>query len=294
MSPNNPLESSGLLGDVKAKLGSAQIRALVDTYYSSTTEEKKKAARNELIAGLALLVDNEYEYFTSRMLSTRAFTNTALDTTAAGLALSATVVTSAGTAQLLSAIGAGVLGLRLSIDKEFFYEQSSPILVAQMNLDRAAAYATLKSGLDAPTTSYPLAVAAKDLSTYYQVGTLANAFAEMSKRVGANSTESLVAIPRLTVKVSDPGPPKEIEVTFTNKELAGRNVNVHLVGYSTTDGAPQNVVFRKTLVLLVGTDGAASARTRLATPGAAAGAAPVVLRVDLTAPTSTSLIYEPQ
>ena len=290
LAPDNPIEESGILDVFRDKMADNGLVELVNRYYASVDDGEKQSLRNELVAGLTLLIDNEYEYFASRMLGVRAFVNTGLDTASGGLAIASTLVSHVETGKLLAGIGAGLLGLRLSVDKEFFYEQSSPILVAQMEHDRAAAFAKLKEGLSKLPASYPMAVAIRDVGLYYQSGTLVHAFAELSKRVNSGSASpGLNASPRLNVKsiASD-----EIEVRFENPAIAGRNLNVDVVGYEDEEG--KVFKFRKTLVGLAGSDGVVTLKFKL--PAGAAGSAAAggtVKRIEVSAPTSTPLVFFP-
>ncbi|MGK0157866.1 MAG: hypothetical protein ACI9SE_004849 [Neolewinella sp.] len=286
--PNNPIEDSGLMEQVREQCSSGQISKLLKSYYKSgTAEADRQQVRNMLVSALVLQIDNEFEYFATRTLSTRAFTNTSLDTAAAGLAIASTIVGHTETAKLLSGIGAGVLGLRLSIDKEFFYEQSTPILIAQMQADRDEAYETIATGVAASTTDYPLTAAVRDMGKYYQAGTLFNAFAQLAKQVNKGSlTATSNPLPRLTVQDLSAAAVKKIKITFTNKDLPSRSINVSIIGYDAADGKTTN--FHKTLVLTTGADGTATQEVMLVPDN---GTNPVK-RVDVAAPTSTPLIFE--
>ncbi|MFT4843254.1 MAG: hypothetical protein ACJA0V_002786 [Planctomycetota bacterium] len=286
--PNNPIEDSGLMEQVREQCSSGQLSKLLKSYYKSgTAEADRQQVRNMLVSALVLQIDNEFEYFATRTLSTRAFTNTSLDTAAAGLAIASTIVGHTETAKLLSGIGAGVLGLRLSIDKEFFYEQSTPILIAQMQADRDEAYETIATGVAASTTDYPLTAAVRDMGKYYQAGTLFNAFAQLAKQVNKGSlTATSNPLPRLTVQDLSAAAVKKIKITFTNKDLPSRSINVSIIGYDAADGKTTN--FHKTLVLTTGADGTATQEVMLVPDNVTNP----VKRVDVAAPTSTPLIFE--
>lgn len=289
LAPNNPIEDSGLRAAFEEQMSAGRAKSLVASYYGCGDEARRCAIRNEIIAGIVLLIDNEFEYFATRTLSTRAFTNTTLDGTAAGLGLAATVVQHSQTSAVLSAIGAGVLGIKLSIDKEFFFEQSTPILVAQMNKDRQTSFEAMRNKLRSSSVEYPLAAAVRDLGSYYEAGTLTHAFAEVLHRVSESGAAATGDVPRLTVeqKAEDP---QKILVRFTNKDLVGRNVNVTVVGYTKENGDAKDVVVRHSFAPLVGADGEAVVDVDfVALQGAAEKA--VVKQAVLTAPTSSQLVY---
>ncbi len=289
LSPNNPIQSSGILDEFESQATSGGFRELMTVYYESSDEVEKRASRDRIINGLTLLIDNEYEYFATRMLSVRAFTNTGLDTTAAGLSIAATLVPHTATSSLLSGLSAGVLGVRLSVDKEFFYEQSSPILVAQMNQDRETAYRSLSTGLSQDTTKYPLARAARDLGSYYQAGTLVNAFAQLSQRVSGSSTApGLAAVPRLAVTRSEENDKLAFEVEFHNAALVGRDINIQAVAYGAASGGrPAPILENRMVGVKLDAEGKGTAAFEIAPAGGV-----TVERVEFTAPTSTAYVYE--
>jgi hypothetical protein len=262
---------------------------LLATYYAAKDESARRAARDELIDGLVLMIDNEFEYFANRTLSTRAFTNTTLDATAAGLGLSASIVQHSPTAQLLSALGAGVLGLRLSIDKEFFFEQSTPILVAQMKKDRATAYGPIRTGEASSTIEYTLGMAIRDLGAYYQAGTLVHAFGQVLEKVQSSEAMPTKEEPRIAVTQVE-AQEQTVRIQFTNATLKGRNVNIRVVGFDAADGGGAKEVLRRDSAPRVGEDGTAEVTLNL-TEHQVTSAPVHVARLVITAPTSSPLTY---
>lgn len=289
--PNNPIESSGLIDQVTAHLKQHALPSLVQQYNRAKTSDEaaRRRARNQVIDGLILLIDNEYEYFATRMLGMRAGINTTLDTTAAGLALAATIVDHGDTSDLLSGIGAGMLGLRTTIDKEFYYDQSTPILFAQMNKDRERQFEKIQAGVAKDTSQYSMTSAIRDLGMYYQAGTLFNAFAELSKSVNSGPTSaSTNAVPRMTAKVTGTGAGRELEVSFTNKSLQGRTINLRAIGYE--DEAGTKFAWSQLSTVTLGEDGKATAKFSITF--AKEGEGKTATRIDLTAPTSTPLVFK--
>lgn len=195
-----------------------QIKELEDTfekpgmivrYYAMTnvTEAEKKSGRNEIIAGRIALIDLNYNQFIAKFSVTKENLDFGSDITELGLNLATTAVGGAGTKTILGAVSAGVTGGKVSIDKNYFFEKTVPVLITSMNAQRKQALLPIIVGIGKSTDDYPLTQALSDLDTYYFAGTFVGALQAIqadagSKEVKAQANLDLVRTNKFVADIS--------------------------------------------------------------------------------------------
>jgi hypothetical protein len=179
------------------------VKTLVQKYSKpdaiSTDPEKLTAdQRNRVIEDLIFLIDVNYHQFEDDLYKGRASFDTVTDLLIIGLGAAGSLVDASGTQAILAAISGGIGGSRVSINKNFFREQSTNALISTM---RATRKAKLKMMLDAETLSlsdYPMSRVLLDITEYYNAGTIIGAFesivaeAGQKERTAANAIEKKV------------------------------------------------------------------------------------------------------
>lgn len=157
------------------------------TEYNFASENK--SARNQIINHRLVLMDLHYNRWVSNFASDKQTIDTVTDIIILGLNLGATAVGGAGTKTLLSAISGGVVGSKLAIDKNVYYEKTVSALVAAMNAQRKAALVPILEGMRKDAEEYPLGRGLADLDNYYRAGTFLGALQAIQADAGAKERE---------------------------------------------------------------------------------------------------------
>ena len=228
----NTLEYAG--GPAPAFNVDQDIQDLEDHYASATSLKayytgglETKARRDEFIVGRLTLYNLAYIKFIRQFYLSNAQLNSILDITNIGIGLTATLVEPVVTKSILAAIAAGLTGSRLSIEKNFFQEQTIQVLITQMNAQRTAALVPIQRGLGQSVEEYPLALAIVDLNTYYEAGTIQGAITGIQVSAGQLQATADQDLSRLREIKSEPDQSSAILKKwlfphFTSEDATGR------------------------------------------------------------------------
>jgi len=170
----------------------------LNTYKTATTPstanaDLAKQARNNIAYGLMTQIDVVYGNYYNRLFTAKNSTAVGFDALTLGLSSAASIATNAATKTIFSALGTGFTGLSLSVDKNFFAQQTFPVIGVAMQTRRDKIRTTIVSNLSLDTSTYPLLAAKRDLVAYLNAGTLASGLQELQEEAGsatANSTAS--------------------------------------------------------------------------------------------------------
>ncbi len=152
---------------------------LVEEYYGivkSDPPRTRQEIRNEILDIGMILVDQRFEVFREQFSSTKKGLDTGTDISVIALNSTAAVIVPSSTTQILAAIAAGLTGAKASIDKNYFYERSVPVLLNAMEAQRTTIRASLIEGISQPVEAYPLTAALGDLYRYQFAGSIDGAF----------------------------------------------------------------------------------------------------------------------
>jgi hypothetical protein len=158
----------------------------IQDYYDTTKTPvaERAAKRNQITGGRMTLMDLHYNRFLQRISFNRQTLDTVADLLELGVNLAIPLVGGAGTKDVLGVVSAGVTGTKLTIDKNFFYEKTVPVLVSEMNAQRKEARIPIVAGLGRSVAEYPLEQALIDLNSYYFAGTFIGALQSIQARAG--------------------------------------------------------------------------------------------------------------
>jgi len=163
-------------------------------YFAMDPGPERRAMRDRIITTLMFLIDQGYEQFTYDLYTSRAHTNVFMDMSVLGLTGAATVTGGESAKTLLAAIATLVEGSRLSIDKNLFFEQASPVLIATMTAVRESTALRINSRLSENNTlDYTLTMALSDVLAYYQAGTVPAAIAQLGVDASVRTNEVKIA-----------------------------------------------------------------------------------------------------
>jgi hypothetical protein len=146
--------------------------------------------RNGIIEDLIFLVDVNYYQFESELYVGRLSFDTATDIGIIGLGAAGTLVDSTGTQAILSAISGGIGGARVSINKNFFHEQSANALISTMRATRKSKLNFIRSAESLSLSDYPMTRALSDIIEYYNAGTIIGACENIISEAGRKEQEA--------------------------------------------------------------------------------------------------------
>jgi hypothetical protein len=189
-----------------------------------TSDPGKKELRNRYLVSSMLLIDAEYDRFVIRQGAVRKGGDTFAQTTAATLAAASAAFSPEVTKTALSLIAASVIAANTAINKNYFYEQTFPMLLKQMEADRTEALLSILRNHVKTDAEYPLIAAHRDLRALYGAGTFENAFARLDQAASRNKEQAdeasknyVTASPSLSIQrwLSDPKLTKETRAERT-------------------------------------------------------------------------------
>jgi len=174
-------------------------------YSMANNDQDRKRIRNEIINGRIAAIDINFSLFQEKLHEEGVGLNIGSDAIVLGLG-AAGALASGGTSQVLSATSAAVTGLKGSIDKKVFFEQTMPALFAQMIAKRKAVLVNIRNGLHQNPSLYPLQQGMSDLEEYRYAGTIPGAISSVVENAGAQSadaSEQLAEIVKTGFEVTD-------------------------------------------------------------------------------------------
>lgn len=178
---------------------SERVKALIEKYSKPDaipidSDKLTVDQRNQTVDDIIFLIDRNYHQFENELYRGRAIFDTATDLAIIGLGAAGALVDATGTKAILAAISGGIGGARVSINKNFFLEQSTNALISTM---RASRKANLKLMMDAKVLSvrdYPMSRALADIAEYYNSGTIVGALESIVAEAGQKEQTSSKAI----------------------------------------------------------------------------------------------------
>jgi hypothetical protein len=148
-----------------------------------------EGCRNTIVAARTYGIDIQFSAFEEDLFRQAreagfAATMTILGLTAAGAAAGG------GTAQVLSAIAAGITGSRAAFEREVLAERTVLAIHTSMRANRMIVLARIRQGLRQTLAEYPLAAGLTDVEDYYFQGTVLGALIGITIAVGVKAEEA--------------------------------------------------------------------------------------------------------
>ena len=151
---------------------------------------KAKVIRNELIEDVLPYVDGAYIDFITDLQAGRDRTNFVADLVELGTSAAVGITNGERPLQILGVALTAFRGGRRSADLNFYREQTTPVLIAKMDGNRARVRATILTREKDGVADYPIGAAISDIVDYYNAGTLVRAFTELSKDTALQTRQS--------------------------------------------------------------------------------------------------------
>lgn len=150
--------------------------------------------RNQIVEDLIYLINVNYTKFEGELSLSRASFDTSADLAIIGLGAAGSLISVTSTQALLAAISGGISGARVSINKNFFYEQSTTGLVSTMRASRKKKLELIRNAKALPLADYPMSQALGDTTDYYNAGTIVGALQTIIKEAGEKEKTADIAI----------------------------------------------------------------------------------------------------
>lgn len=248
-----PLIKHAVYSDKSNYTPPADYTADKKSYADAVASGKEPAAeqyRNQIAYGLRKIIDGQYGEFRARLLSGQGAIGVAGDAASLGLTAAATIAHLAATKGIYAALATAVTGLNLSIDKNYFQQQSYTAIAAAMDAARGEIWQQISSGLTKNITAYPLNAVEADLVQYLYAGSLPGGFAEIQKKVGAASNTQPPAAGGTGASAFKVSPPSlafaatKVGVTSASQTITAQNsgssttnISVSIIGTNSGDFA---------------------------------------------------------
>jgi hypothetical protein len=182
--PKPPLVISPPQGSYSASTYAADLAA-----YTAATGVDQFTIRNKMVYSIAAEIDYAfYDYETQLFLKEGNF-HVGADFVQLGLAAASTVSPAARTKTILSALLSGITGVDLSIDKNYFKQQTVQAITSSMEANRDKVKTTILQQMKLDITAYPFSAARADLIHYFFAGTLNAGLQQLTQTAAANAQD---------------------------------------------------------------------------------------------------------
>jgi len=149
-----------------------------------------KQAYRDLIVGIYMnAIDARYRQFTTNLSSESKRTGLGLDLAVIGLTGWASVAKHTIVNEI-SAVAGGFAGARGAIDKNLYFDQTLPALIAAMDAEHLKVGSEILRNLQRNATEYPLVVAIGDLNRYELAGSLNAAIQTVTSQASQKREEA--------------------------------------------------------------------------------------------------------
>jgi len=194
--PDQSVDDAQLIAELEKLFATG--KEITDYYDTTKTPVAQQTAkRNEIVNGRMILMDLHYNRFLQRISINKQTLDTVTDIIELGVNLAIPLVSGAGTKDILGVVSAGITGTKLTIDKNFFYERTVPVLITAMNAQRKVALFPILEGITKPLAQYSLEQALSDLNAYYFAGTFVGALQAIQADSGAKEIKAQDDIKKL-------------------------------------------------------------------------------------------------
>ncbi|MDD5170991.1 MAG: hypothetical protein PHN75_19395 [Syntrophales bacterium] len=165
--------------------------------------------RNKVIAGRMAMVDLQYLEWLRSINADKQLLDTASDAVTISVSLAASLTGGEMAKSVLSAIAAGVTGIKASVDKNYYYDKTISAMGATMNAQRKTVAVRILAGMNKSLEEYPFGQGLADLYEYYQAGTLLGAVSTIQAEAGVKEKIADDAIKDEQIRMLTKASPEE-------------------------------------------------------------------------------------
>lgn len=153
--------------------------------YNAARGADALALRNKMVFSLIAEIDYVFYDYETKLFLNEGRLNVGADFLEIGMAAAGTVTNGARGKAILSALLAGVAGVNLSVDKNFFRQQTVQAITSSMEANRDRIKTLILRQLAKDATTYPFQAARADLIHYFFAGTLPAGLQQLSQDAGS-------------------------------------------------------------------------------------------------------------
>lgn len=168
--------------------------------YADATGDSASAVRDKMVYSLLAEIDYVYYDYETKLFLNEAKFNVGSDFLQLGMAAAGTLTNGMRGKTILSALLAGVSGVDLSVDKNFFRQQTVQAITSSMEANRDRIKTVILQQLAKDTTAYPFQAARADLVHYFFAGTLPAGLQQLSQDAGSNAKSEKDALHKAQVR----------------------------------------------------------------------------------------------
>jgi len=155
------------------------VQDALTRFYSPRPEDRgglsQEGYRNMTVGTYLMAADLRFNEFRRHLSRQARGSNFGLDLGILGFAGGASVAAGQRTANILSAVAAGLTGTRSALNRDVFFDRTLPALFAAMDGARTEIRTSIMVNMRRPAEEYPLSVAFADLANYENAGSLDSA-----------------------------------------------------------------------------------------------------------------------
>ena len=163
--------------------------------YAAATGDAVTALRNKMVYSVLAEIDYVYYDYETKLFLNEGRFNVGADFLQLGMAAGGTLTNGARGKTILSALLTGVTGVNLSVDKNFFRQQTVQAITSSMEANRDRIKTVILQQLSSKdTTAYPYQAARADLIHYFFAGTLPSGLQQLNQDAGSNAKSEKAAL----------------------------------------------------------------------------------------------------
>lgn len=168
---------------------------LEDEYDKPQTDtQTRQNIRDQYSRKMIAIIDKRYNDFLDDLVIQRKGFDASADITAISLDTASVLFTPVTTKSILAGLSGLTTSGKTAINKVYFYEQTLPVLITQMESNRQSVLADIMEGLAVDDNIYPLHHALRDLNRYFAAGTIDGALVEIQKQAAKKADEAQMRI----------------------------------------------------------------------------------------------------
>lgn len=173
----------------------ASYKSDLNSYLAVRDEASARSLRDRMV--YSILADIEYAYrdYEGKLFADRNSFSVGSDLMQLGLAGATTITNGARVKTILSSVLTGVSGTSLSVDKNFFRQQTIEAIISSMQSNRNAIKTRiLQRTMSEPTTTYSFQQAQSDLVEFVFAGTLEGGLQSLHQQSATAAGQSRVTL----------------------------------------------------------------------------------------------------
>jgi hypothetical protein len=184
------------------KTGNYTLRNYADDLaaYGNGSGTNAAALRNKIVYSLIAEIDYAFYNYETKLFLNEGQFHVASDFLQLGMAAGGTLTNGTRGKTILSALLTGVTGVSLSVDKNFFRQQTVQAIASSMEAGRDRIKTVILQQLSKDTIAYPLPAARADVIHYFFAGTLPSGLQQLSQDAGTKAQDEKAALNLVQVK----------------------------------------------------------------------------------------------